>query len=109
LIWRKKLIKKLPNLGNIRYEFISLLITLHSYNITSFTNDPTFALSGLILFLLAGINMDQCCQGAEISATNHKKGRKKYDGAGKIRAEFLAGCIKKGQKRGRTFLMISFS
>jgi hypothetical protein len=46
----------------------------------------------------------QCCQGAEISAEKHKMGRKKLCGAGKIWGRTFGRFIKKGPKRGRTFL-----
>jgi hypothetical protein len=51
----------------------------------------------------------QCCQGAEISAAKHKKGRKKIGGAGKVRGRTFAWFVKKGPKRGRTFVKSGFS
>jgi hypothetical protein len=43
----------------------------------------------------------QCCQGAEISAAKHKKGRKKLCGAGKIFWQIYQKRAEKRPKRGR--------
>jgi hypothetical protein len=46
----------------------------------------------------------QCCQGAEISAAELKRGPKKICAAGKIGGRIFIEYAKKGPKRGRTFL-----
>jgi hypothetical protein len=55
------------------------------------------------------LGVQQCCQGAEISAAKHKKGRKNFGGAGKVRGRTSARFIKKGPKRSRTFFRSGFS
>jgi hypothetical protein len=50
------------------------------------------------------IYSSQCCQGAEISAAKHKKGRKLLGGAGKVRGRTFARFSKKGRKGAELFL-----
>jgi hypothetical protein len=59
-------------------------------------------------FVLPAATVNQCCQGAEISAAKLKKGRPKFVGAGKVRGRTFTRFIKKGLKRGRTFLDLVF-
>jgi hypothetical protein len=46
----------------------------------------------------------QCCQGAEISAAELKRGPTKFCAAGKIGGRIFFKYAKKGPKRGRTVL-----
>jgi hypothetical protein len=61
-----------------------------------------------IIKLTAPHNCYQCCQGAEISAARHKRGRTKWCGAGKVWGRTFGRIIKKGPKRGRTFFLVWF-
>jgi hypothetical protein len=49
------------------------------------------------------MTLRQCCQGAEISAAKHKKGRKKLAGPGKSGADLLPDLSKKGRKGAELF------
>jgi hypothetical protein len=51
---------------------------------------------------------NQCCQGAEISAAKHKKGRIKLAGSGKSGAKLLPDLSKKSRKGAELFSSLVF-
>jgi hypothetical protein len=54
------------------------------------------------------IELDQCCQGAEVSAAKLKKGRNKFGEPGKSGAELLPDLSKKDRKWAELFLGLVF-
>jgi hypothetical protein len=51
---------------------------------------------------------NQCCQGAEISAAKHKRGRKDCVGPGKSGAEFLAQIYQQRADKGPNIFVVWF-
>jgi hypothetical protein len=64
-----------------------------------------FITEELKVFFLFCRKFAKSCQGAEIIAAMHKRGREEYSGVGKIRVRIFAIFIKKGPKRRRIYFV----